>query len=53
MDLGFTLQARCLEAVATGAVDASSCVVPVPSSIDALVASAFVELANMGRRPSA
>ena len=30
MDLGFTLQARCLEAVATGAVDATSCVVPVP-----------------------
>jgi len=25
MDLGFALQARCLEAVATGAVDAASC----------------------------
>jgi adenosylhomocysteinase len=49
MDLGFTLQARCLEAVATGAVAASSCVVPVPASIDALVASAYVELANAGR----
>ena len=46
MDLGFTLQARCLEAVATGAVDASSCVAPVPASIDNLVASAYVELAN-------
>ena len=49
MDLGFTLQARCLEAVATGAVDATSCVVPVPASVDALVASAFVDLANQGR----
>ena len=46
MDLGFTLQARCLEAVATGAVDASSCVAPVPASIDNLVASAYVDLAN-------
>jgi adenosylhomocysteinase len=49
MDLGFTLQARCLEAVATGAVDATACVVPVPASIDALVATAFVDLANKGR----
>jgi adenosylhomocysteinase len=49
MDLGFTLQARCLEAIATGTVDASSCIVPVPTSIDAMVASAYVELANAGR----
>lgn len=49
MDLGFTLQARCLEAIATGTVDASSCIVPVPTSIDAVVASAYVELANAGR----
>jgi adenosylhomocysteinase len=49
MDLGFTLQARCLEAVATGAVDSTACVVPVPASIDTLVASAYVELANAGR----
>ena len=35
MDLGFALQARCLEAVANGSVDAASCVVPVPASIDA------------------
>ena len=46
MDLGFTLQARCLEAVATGTVDASSCVVPVPAAIDALVASQYVSLAR-------
>ncbi|HEX5827083.1 MAG TPA: hypothetical protein VFY23_06160, partial [Candidatus Limnocylindrales bacterium] len=44
MDLGFALQARCLEAVATGAVGAESCVVPVPRSIDEAVASAFVAL---------
>ena len=46
MDLGFTLQARSLEAVATGAVDASACVVPVPGRIDDLVASAYVALAR-------
>jgi adenosylhomocysteinase len=45
MDLGFTLQARCLEAVATGSVPASSCVVPVPAEIDARVASDYVALA--------
>ena len=43
MDLGFALQARCLEAVATGAVDAASCVVPVPAAIDAAVATAYLE----------
>ena len=43
MDLGFALQARCLEAVARGAVNASSCVVPVPSAIDAAVASAYLD----------
>jgi adenosylhomocysteinase len=46
MDLGFTLQARCLEAVARGAVPKTACVVPVPAEIDALVASAYVELAR-------
>ena len=44
MDLGFALQARCLEAVATGAVGPESCVMPVPRSIDAAVADAFVSL---------
>ena len=48
MDLGFTLQARCLEAVARGTLDASACVVPVPAEIDALVASAYVGLAREG-----
>jgi adenosylhomocysteinase len=42
MDLGFALQARCLEAVATGAVGPESCVVPVPRPIDEAVAAAFV-----------
>jgi adenosylhomocysteinase len=46
MDLGFTLQARCLEAVARGSVPATSCVVPVPAEIDALVASSYVALAR-------
>jgi adenosylhomocysteinase len=42
MDLGFALQARCLEAVAKGEVGPESCVVPVPRPIDAAVATAFV-----------
>ena len=42
MDLGFALQARCLEAVAARAVDETSCVVPVPASIDAAVATSFL-----------
>jgi len=42
MDLGFALQARCLEAVATGQVDGTSCVVPVPAEIDAQVADAYL-----------
>ena len=46
MDLGFSLQARCLEAVATGAVGTECCVVPVPRSIDAAVATAYVTLAG-------
>ena len=43
MDLGFALQARCLEAVATGAVDDASCVVPVPRAIDAAVATSYLD----------
>ena len=42
MDLGFALQARCLEAVARGAVGRQTCVVPVPRSIDERVAAEFV-----------
>jgi adenosylhomocysteinase len=42
MDLGFALQARCLEAIATGRTDKEDVVVPVPPHIDALVADAFL-----------
>jgi adenosylhomocysteinase len=44
MDLGFALQARCLEAVASRAVDAASCVVPVPRDIDTAVARGYLDL---------
>lgn len=44
MDIGFTLQARCLEAVALGEVGAESCVVPVPPSIDSSVAMSFLQM---------
>jgi adenosylhomocysteinase len=43
MDLGFALQARCLEAVANRSVDATSCVVPVPGRIDAAIANSYLE----------
>src|ERR1700677_1849937 len=43
MDLGFALQARCLEAVASRSVDATSCVVPVPARIDAAVATSYLD----------
>jgi len=45
MDLGFALQARCLEAVARGDVGGEACVVPVPRAIDEQVASSFVSSA--------
>jgi len=44
MDLGFTLQARCLEAVARGQVGRERCVVPVPAAIDAQVAKAYLAM---------
>ena len=43
MDLGFALQARCLEAVARRNVDATSCVVPVPGAIGAAVARSYLD----------
>jgi adenosylhomocysteinase len=43
MDLGFALQARCLEAVATRRVDETSCLVPVPAAIDAAVATSYLD----------
>ena len=42
MDLGFALQARCLEAVAKGEVGPEACIVPVPRAIDEAVAAAYV-----------
>jgi adenosylhomocysteinase len=49
MDLGFALQARCLEAVATRTVDETSCVVPVPGVIDAAVATSYLDRKYPGR----
>ncbi|ARM87159.1 S-adenosyl-L-homocysteine hydrolase 2 [Rhizobium sp. CIAT894] len=46
MDLGFNLQARCLERIARGEAGPHSCIVPVPRDIDAMVASAYLELAR-------
>jgi adenosylhomocysteinase len=51
MDVGFALQARCLEAVAKGEVGRDSCVVPVPRRIDEWVAAAYVELYGRRRDP--
>jgi adenosylhomocysteinase len=51
MDLGFALQARCLEAVAAGSLGGGHAVVPVPRYIDELVASSFLD--RYGRTRSA
>ena len=42
MDLGFALQARCLQAIALGKLSASDVVVPVPRWIDESVADAYL-----------
>jgi adenosylhomocysteinase len=42
MDLGFALQARCLEAIAFGRVSTADVVVPVPRWIDEGVANAYL-----------
>ena len=52
MDLGLSLQARCLEAVAAGTVGRDSCVVPVPRRIDEWVARAYVGLARVRPGPA-
>ena len=46
MDIGFSLQARCLEAVARGDVGPESCVVPVPRGVDEQVSREYVALAT-------
>ena len=43
MDLGFALQARCLEAIANGSVGGGNQVVAVPRFIDEAVAQAFLD----------
>lgn len=43
LDLGFSLQARCLEAVALKRVGRDSCVVPVPLDISNRVATAYLD----------
>lgn len=53
MDLGFSLQARCLEAVAKGEIGADSCVVPVPRRIDEWISKVYVELARPRRAAGA
>ena len=44
MDLGFALQARCLERVAQGGAGPEHCLVPVPADIDTAVAQAYLAL---------
>ncbi len=44
MDLGFAMQARCLERVAGRTLDADACLLPVPADIDRAVAGAFLDL---------
>ncbi len=40
------LQARCLERVARGGAGPADCVVPVPADIDAMVATAYLDMAR-------
>lgn len=44
MDLGFAMQARCLERVAARTLGRESCLIPVPADIDRRIASAFLDL---------
>jgi adenosylhomocysteinase len=44
MDLGFALQARCLEVIATGSLGEGNVVVPVPRFIDERVATSFLRV---------
>ncbi|MDA4847377.1 adenosylhomocysteinase [Hoeflea poritis] len=44
MDLGFALQARCLEYVAQGNATSADCVVPVPAEIDARIAREYLAI---------
>ena len=53
MDLGFALQARCLEAVAAGSLGGGHAVVPVPRFIDELVATSFLDRYGRSGTPPA
>lgn len=44
MDLGFALQAHCLEYVARGKATGADCVVPVPAEIDARIATEYLAI---------
>ncbi|MCV3768132.1 adenosylhomocysteinase [Rhizobium sp. TRM95796] len=44
MDLGFAMQARCLERVASRTLGPDDCLIPVPTDVDRLVATAFLDL---------
>lgn len=44
MDLGFAMQARCLERVASRTLGAEACLVSVPADIDRAIAGAFLDL---------
>ena len=48
MDLGFAMQARCLERVAGRSLGAEACLIPVPADIDRAIATAFLDLARKG-----
>ena len=44
MDFGFALQAKCLERVASGTLNAEHCIVPVPRDIDEWVANSYLRM---------
>lgn len=53
MDIGFSLHARSLEAIAAGQVGPGSCVAPVPRTINEQVAREYLGLTAEGRTPPA
>jgi adenosylhomocysteinase len=52
MDLGFALQARCLEAIANGTISGGNQVVAVPRFIDEMVARAFLRAYGSPAQPA-
>lgn len=47
MDIGFAVQACCLERVVKGALGKEHCIVPVPSDIDKRVAEEYLALSRL------